>query len=400
MKNFVCIIMVLIPVLVLGQLREFEITRVNVEGLGSAPESDVGFVPMIIVSTLDNLSFVSSTGGIEAVSHQRVENRYLISLLPKLQKITVRAEGYREQDIWGPSLPVSYETLVFSIEPCQEDRGFGDLMLESNPPGAEISIAQIPSFSGTTPYMLSQFFAGPYTVILKKAGYDVFVTNIRIQAGRSSEVRFSLDPLPGTFSPNNETIITSTKDLETHIEPEPEPPPVIELFELQFENREEDYVYTIRNRLTGEISTLPDSLQLPELASGNYSLQIRQNSKKILDRSFAISDTILTLNLNEEISKFNQELSKQHKLLQYISIGAGGVMAGLAGYNSYIAAMNKKHYNEAVTSADAAFYKKKTKDSFLNAGIFIGLDLVSGVAWYINHRMDKKYQKIAESYLN
>lgn len=373
--------MVLIPVMALAQLREFDIIRVNVEGLGSASESDVGFVPMIVVSTLDNLSFVSSTGGIEAVNQQREENRYLISLLPKLQKITVRAEGYKEQDIWSPSQPVNHETLVFSIEPRQEDRGFGDLVLESDPPGADISIAQIPSFRGITPYKLNQFFAGPYTIILKKTGYDFYVTNIRVQAGRTFTVRIGLNPLPGSHVQNNKTQFTVTTTSETYINGVLDPSPVATMYELKLENRKEDYVYTIHNKSSGEISTFPDFLELPKLASGHYLLQIKQNSKKILDRSFEISDSVLTLNLNQELSSFNQGLSGQYKNLKFISIGASGIMTALAGYNSYLTIKNKNLYDEAVTSTDAASYKKKTKISLRNVGIFIGLDLVTGVAW-------------------
>lgn len=336
------------------------------------------------------------------MNHQRAENRYLISLLPKLQKITVRAEGYKDQDVWGPSLPVSYETLVFSIEPRQEDRGFGDLMLESDPPGAEISIAQIPSFSGTTPYKLSQFFAGPYTVILKKTGYDVFVSNIRIQAGRTSTVRFNLDPLPGTPVQSAEAPSQAATASETYVSfvPTIAPPPVVKLYELKLENRKEDYVYTIRNRSSGEISSFPDSLDLPDLSSGHYILQINQNSKKILDRSFDVSDSVMTLDLNRELSMFNQDVSSQFKILKYISIGASGLMTALAGYNSYLAGANKNLYDAATTSSDAALYKNKTKASLRNVGIFIGLDLATGVAWYLNQRMENKYRKIAEAYLN
>ena len=76
------------------------------------------------------------------------------------------------------------------IEAVEADEGSGFLVIETNPPNADIFFDN--AYRDKSPVTLYNIKAGPHTIIIKKEDYEDSVNDVVIEAGKRSYLKVDL----------------------------------------------------------------------------------------------------------------------------------------------------------------------------------------------------------------
>ncbi len=162
------------------QLKSFDIMEI------SAPEYVIytkhpECAVISVESAIRNLHFKSNMEGIVDQEYRRAENRYVIYLRPIRQKISVQHPDYRETEVKMLTGLKAKDTIAFIISEEMGTGLKGTLIIESEPPGAEITIDGIPSINQRTPVTLPDLRALQYRITLSNYRHQdsTFVAKVR-----------------------------------------------------------------------------------------------------------------------------------------------------------------------------------------------------------------------------
>lgn len=301
---------ILLPTLLLGQLKEFEVKDLP------QPESIPVFIDfpqqaaIIIQSSITDLQ-ISSTLGVVADRSRPREGKYTIILAPRNQVLTIKAPGFQESKLRITGLKAK-DVRYYSVELLQVE---GTLMLSTRPEGAEVIINGTPY--GTTP-LTQELVEGEYVVEIKQDWYHDRVETIEVVRRDTANYTWLLDPAFGKLK------INST-------------PPGAEVF------------------LDGNlIGTTP--ITENQVRSGDHRLVLRLEPYAMVDTTVTVedgktsSDNIIMPKTEEALLFESAETWKKRRKLTMIgSLAMGG--SGLV----FTALANNKFddYSKAVTSKEA-----------------------------------------------
>jgi hypothetical protein len=108
--------------------------------------------------------------------------------------ITLRKTGYN--DYRSNINVISGKTVTISATLTLVGQKTGALNIKSTPSGATISLDAVNK--GSTPMTITNIMAGSHALILKKAGYTDYKTNVLVVAGRTTNLSFVMSKLPPT----------------------------------------------------------------------------------------------------------------------------------------------------------------------------------------------------------
>jgi uncharacterized protein (TIGR02145 family) len=197
MRLFLFCVMFLICSILQAQLKEFSVSEL--------PRPEVAVVQantkfnddalLLVYTTIENLEFRSSLGGIDKVSYNSTASRYEVLVKPKKQMIFVAKAGFIENKV-STLNPNPKEVLYFKVE---EKNTFdfnklnpGKLSINSNPTGASISLNGIP-VATKTPFT-GELNPGPTRIQLNKAKYQTLDTIMNVQSSTEEVLTINLKP--------------------------------------------------------------------------------------------------------------------------------------------------------------------------------------------------------------
>jgi hypothetical protein len=153
---------------------------------------------LIIRSSIPNLILDSNLGIIEDLSEPGT-GTYRIILNPGTQIITVRAQGYIQEQFRLTSLTEPREVTYYSVEPSDVTlaQGTGNLNLVSSPSNAQIRLQGLPDFEGQTPFSFEGYAAQTYQATITKENYAPKRVALRVVEGETNSQIVELEPLFG-----------------------------------------------------------------------------------------------------------------------------------------------------------------------------------------------------------
>ncbi|MDY0126734.1 MAG: PEGA domain-containing protein [Candidatus Cloacimonadaceae bacterium] len=149
---------------------------------------------VIVHSAIPNLHFESNMGKIKAQEYRHLESRYVIFLYPEKQRVSIKSPGFVEAEFPMFSDLKPRQQFSYEINEAFDTTGKGNFTLQSDPPGADITIEQIPIFNEKTPYHFEQFGAQSYGIRLSKDRYEPLSANILIEANKTQSQTLKLVP--------------------------------------------------------------------------------------------------------------------------------------------------------------------------------------------------------------
>jgi hypothetical protein len=197
MKHFFYTLMLLFLAnsFVFAQLKEFEITEMpHPEVPIVQANTEFGDDALIIVySSLDNLNFRSSVGGLDKQNYNTRANRYEILVKPLKQMILVSSGEYMEQKI-ATINPKPKQDFYYKVEEKLSDvlKGKGFLKIETQPIGCEIFLNGL-QLMNRTPFS-QEIPAGANRIMLRKDRYVDLDTMIRIKPNENTYFDIKMKP--------------------------------------------------------------------------------------------------------------------------------------------------------------------------------------------------------------
>ena len=197
MKNilYTLVLLFLANNFVYAQLKEFEITEMaHPEVPIVQANTEFGDDALIIVySSLDNLNFRSSVGGLDRQNYNTRANRYEILVKPLKQMILVSSGEYMEQKI-ATINPKPKQDFYYKVEEKLSDvlKGKGLLKIETQPTGCEISLNGL-QLMNRTPFS-QEIPAGANRITLRKERYVDLDTTIRIKPNENTFFDIKMKP--------------------------------------------------------------------------------------------------------------------------------------------------------------------------------------------------------------
>ncbi len=204
LKTGLVLALLCLPLLLAAQLKTFVITPTAAPTQYELNISHPECGQLIVLTSLKNLFFVSNMEGIKAVDYRPLESKYVIFLKPVRQKVELKAEGFIQADLWGPGTPKARETYYYTVEARHGTLGKGDLLLQSDPPGAEVRLEGFPDFRALTPFNFEQYGATTYNIVLSKERYETQKIVLNIESGRALTRSIRLKPLWADLAVNSE----------------------------------------------------------------------------------------------------------------------------------------------------------------------------------------------------
>ena len=206
-KSGCLVFLLLFPSVLFGQLKELELIKAENPDRALPVFIDYPDAAAIIVtSSLTNLKFDSN---IEVIADRSVPEagEYRILVNPFRQTITVSAKGYIQLR-FTISLSEPREVVYYELQPKEPVNtsltaaGQGDFVLNSNPPGATISIEGFPDFNGITPYTFRGYAAQQYDVELSMENYETFSYTMKVEPLKLLNDEVNLTPKFGFLDLN------------------------------------------------------------------------------------------------------------------------------------------------------------------------------------------------------
>jgi uncharacterized protein (TIGR02145 family) len=188
--------LLLLPVLANAQLKEFEVSEMErpdvavVQGNRQWPNDAL----LLVYSSLKDLNFRSSLGGIDKVTYNPQSNRYEILFKPNKQMLFVYASNFVEQKIETFN-PNPKDVFYYKVEEKQQvlvNTKPGTLKIVTEPSGADIQLNGIP-VSTKTPFT-GELPEATYRVKLQKARHETQDTIIAIRSGQTTVLSVPMRP--------------------------------------------------------------------------------------------------------------------------------------------------------------------------------------------------------------
>jgi hypothetical protein len=187
----VCILLILTkltivpPVKAQGQvLQQMDVERVDSDRIFTFQDYP-DYAAVYVESTISGLSIDSNMGIVADLSNPQ-DGVYRVIIDPIRQSLYFRAPGYREYRL-NTGVLQERQVLQLNAEPL--DRSItetGDLLIRSEPSGAEVTLDGIPG-SFTTPHSFTGILAQTYNATLELEDYE------------TEQIRVSVDPLRPTI---------------------------------------------------------------------------------------------------------------------------------------------------------------------------------------------------------
>ncbi|MFH1525196.1 MAG: PEGA domain-containing protein, partial [Bacteroidota bacterium] len=153
-----------------AQLREFVIKELPKEEKTQVIARQTDEAIVTIHTIVKGLSFTSNTGGIVEQRGSDAEGKYLLFVKPEKQFITVKALGFKEENIRLTSIePRGNYQFTLQEKIPEMEKGTGKLSIITNPSSADVSIDGIPA--GKSPYNSPQITVGSKLIGLSLLGY-------------------------------------------------------------------------------------------------------------------------------------------------------------------------------------------------------------------------------------
>ncbi len=194
MKYLVIVILLMLPMLLAAQLKEFEIREIPAPAGIALVMEHPDCAQLIIYSQLRDLRFESNMAGIRDQRFVPQEDKYIVFITSVRQIITVKSTGYIEAQLSGAFNLNPKERRYFGITEKVISSGTnkGGFVLDSKPSGAEITIDGIPSFRERTPYRFNDYMAMTYSVTLRLKGHDDYSYQMRINPDQQGSATLEL----------------------------------------------------------------------------------------------------------------------------------------------------------------------------------------------------------------
>lgn len=173
-------IIVLFPLCVSGQLREFEVQEFPAS---SCQDANDNHCIVIVKSSLTGLTFEGNLGIEKQVSRSQKDTICnILQILPdQKQKIRVTAKKFKETRLEIPRMAAGMcITFFISEKITPRIEGSGSCVVTSSPSGASIRIAELPTIKGETPFRLDNIPSGQYTFILSRNYYKATTCTLSI----------------------------------------------------------------------------------------------------------------------------------------------------------------------------------------------------------------------------
>jgi uncharacterized protein (TIGR02145 family) len=195
-KNTITLLYSFIPLLALAQLKEFEVSEM--------PRPDVSVVQankdfpedalLLVYSSIRDLNFRSSLGGIDKVTFNPSANRYEILVRPLKQMVFVYHKDYMEAKI-ATINPSPKDVLYYKAE--EREKGVvstesGTLRITTEPNGADIFLNGM-RMADKTPFS-GELNPGGTRIRLQKAKHETLDTLIAIRGGENTVFSVRLRP--------------------------------------------------------------------------------------------------------------------------------------------------------------------------------------------------------------
>ncbi|NLO44867.1 MAG: PEGA domain-containing protein [Candidatus Cloacimonetes bacterium] len=173
-KYFLTAFVLLFTALLSAQLKEFEVKESTAPAGIALVMDHPDCAQLVIHSQIVGLRFESNMAGIREQRHLPREDKYLVFITPVRQIITVKANGFIENQLGAAFELNAKERKYFVINERigVVGSGKGSITLDSVPSGALIQIDGLPSFRERTPYRFRDYLAMNYALTLSLEGYD------------------------------------------------------------------------------------------------------------------------------------------------------------------------------------------------------------------------------------
>lgn len=181
-------------ILLSAQLKEFEIREIPAPTGIALIMDNPDCAQLVIHSQIVGLRFESNMAGISEQRHLSREDKYLVFITPVRQIITVKANGFIENQLGSTFELNAKERKYFVIDEKKQASGpgKGSFVLDSIPSGALIQIDGIPGFRERTPYHFKDYIAMNYSLTLSLDGYDDIDYNLQIKPDQEGSETLNL----------------------------------------------------------------------------------------------------------------------------------------------------------------------------------------------------------------
>lgn len=201
MNRAILLLLLLLPLLVQAQLKEFEAEPLQrnenvIQGNRDFPDN----VLILVYSSLDYLQFRSSLDVINRQSYNAQLSRYEILAEPRKQMINVSAPGFMQLLI-ATINPNPKDVLYYKVEEKKTEvvsTEPGTLRIITEPSGADVIINGIKA-SDKTPFT-GELLAQTYSLTLRKQDFNPFDTLMSVQSGQRVLLDLKLTKQQGRFS--------------------------------------------------------------------------------------------------------------------------------------------------------------------------------------------------------
>jgi hypothetical protein len=300
---------------------------------------------LIIESTVPKLKFISDRGIKPRAVSEEKSGLWMIYLEPGVQFVTIMAEDYLDLELGRYNYqPRRARKIRVTAE---QQKGFGTLYIETDPPGASITINDLP-IPDKTPLNLNNQPTGIHFITIKKNGYGTLEESVIVEKDKTVTKQFTLeklyaglkvisDPsgatvyldgiLLGTtpldrddLSPGKRTISVEAKGYETQTQ----------MVRLKRDEKPTITLFLAVQSASVIITTYPPGaevfldnikignspLDMSDLSSGDYHLTITRNGYDTIEQEITLnkgenkSETFFLIESNIKSSKIGKEYPK------------------------------------------------------------------------------------------
>jgi uncharacterized protein (TIGR02145 family) len=178
---FVFILIIFGPNNIFAQLREFEVSDMPTPSTTSVQAKNMEDALVFVYSSLPDLNFRSTVGGISEQRYNKGAGRYEIFVKSVAQILSVQGAGFMEGRLARVN-PTAKEVFYFKVEEKKSDAvggGQGKYKIITDPPGCTVFINEM-QMAAKTPFE-GELPAGPIKIGLKKGKYLRVDTIIKIR---------------------------------------------------------------------------------------------------------------------------------------------------------------------------------------------------------------------------
>lgn len=272
LKNFKMIfVMVLIcSIQVFAQLNEMEVKSLPKPTSMPIFPNNPDDAALIFYSSIEELDFQSTTGGIVSVKVEATSGKYIVLVKTEKQIITIKKRGFREKKIRIFGLNAK-DVNYYEIIP--KTNSTGRFIVNCNERGAVIEVKALGIKNEYVPFQSDNVLAGKYLLSLRKNGFIPIDTAITIRAGKTEIINLNLNStdldISDRFAIDNQ--ISVDNELVRNVYFDTKNGDVVLYYDLRGD-RDEDYevVLLIKDKNDPEYVFKPKHL-IGDIGEGKYA---------------------------------------------------------------------------------------------------------------------------------